>query len=140
MPLLDAVATYLAGQSLGLTVGTNLFKANLPDSPDAAVAIYEWGGQSNEKTFASLPGQAILERPSFQVVVRSARENITVGAYSTARALAESIYRKLDGYQGTLSNTVYKLISCESNPYYLKTDENARHHIAADYDAIKELG
>ena len=140
MPLLDAIATYLAASSLGLTVGTNLFKASLPDSPDASVCIYEWGGQQNEKAFASGPGQALLERPSFQVLVRGTRENITTGAYSTARALAESIYRKLDGYSGTLSGTVYKLIECTSNPYYIKTDENSRPHLGMDFDVVKELG
>jgi hypothetical protein len=140
VPLLDAVATYLAGAGIGLTVGTNLFKATLPDSPDVAVAIFEWGGQANEKTFAPLPGMAILERPVFQVLVRGARENVTSGAYSTARAMAESIYRKLDGYVGTLSGVAYKSIVCESNPYYIQTDDNARPHIGMDFQAVKELG
>ena len=140
MPLLDAVATYLEGSSLGLTVGTNLFKSRLPDSPDLAVAIFEWGGMQNEKTFANAPGMAILERPTFQVLVRAPRENVTPNAYSTARALAESIYRKLDGYSGTLSGTAYKAIFCESNPYYLKTDDNLRPHFGIDFEAIKQLG
>lgn len=140
MPLLDAVASYLASANIGLTVGTNLFKATLPDSPDVAVAIFEWGGQENVKTFAPLPGMAILERPVFQVLVRGARENVVAGSYSAARALAESIYRKLDGYVGTLSNVSYKAIVCESNPYYIQTDYNARPHIGMDFQAVKELG
>lgn len=142
MPLLDAIAAYLAlsGTGLSLTEGTNLFKSSLPETPDFAVAIFEWGGMSNEKGMAASPGQAIMERPSFQVLVRGDRQNVDATAYATARAKAEAIYLKLDGYKGTLSSVRYELIECASNPYYIKTDENDRPHIGADYDVIKALG
>jgi hypothetical protein len=138
--LLDAISTYLAAAGIGLTEGTNLFKSDMPDTPDLSVAIYEWGGQHNEKVFIPGPGTAILERPSFQILVRGNRANVVSGVYAAARALAEAIYLKLDGYKGTLSGVEYKWIECAGNPYSIKTDENQRPHIGADYDVVKALG
>ena len=140
MPLLDDISAYLASAGLGLVEGTNLFKSRLPDSPDLAVAIFEWGGQPNEKTMASHPGQAILERPSFQVLVRGDRQNLVSGSYSAARVLAESIYRKLDGYSGTLSGVAYQFIEAAAPPSHITTDDNDRPHIGCDYDCMKALG
>ena len=137
--LLDDVATRLEASGLGLTIGTNLFKSIVPDSPDVASSIFEYGGTGPIKTMANAPGQAVAEQPSFQIQCRGARENVTSSAYSTARILANNIMKSLDGYTGTINATKYFWIEAISSPYFLKRDENGRPYIAIDFDCQKAL-
>ena len=135
--LLEDIATRLEASGLGLTTGTNLFKSILPDAPDVATSIFEWGGMGTIKTMIAGPGQAVVEEPSFQIQCRGARENIVSGAYSTARTLANNIMKALDGYVGTINSTKYFWIEVTASPYFLKRDENGRPYIAIDFDCQK---
>ena len=66
------------------TLGTNLFLATLPDSPDSCVAVYENAGSS--PVFSMGSGGIRIDYPMLQIICRAARED-----YPTARDKAENI-------------------------------------------------
>lgn len=66
------------------TLGTNLFLAVLPETPDACVAIYENSGSS--PTFTMGSGGIQIDYPMLQIICRGNRED-----YPTTRDKAESI-------------------------------------------------
>lgn len=134
MPLLDAVAAYIDSNT-SLTVATDLFKAFLPDSPDACVAIFEYPGLPPNHTFGA--GTAPRsENPRFQVLVRDAR-----GEYDLARATAETIYQLLDKVTETdLSGVRYHRIAALSSPFQLPPDAKGRVLVACSYQVLKALG
>jgi hypothetical protein len=136
--LLDAIAQYLEGQGLG-TVGTDIFKGIMPDSPDFCSAIFEYGGSSPVRAMAANAGSMLAENPSFQVCTRSNRMGSN-NAYPTARNKVEALYTALDGYSGNLSGTSYYWIEAVSSPAYLTTDENGRYLFVCNFDALKARG
>lgn len=58
--LLDELASYMQTNGIG-TLGTDLFAGQLPESPDACVALYEYGGLAPEHSIGG--GPAKFERP-----------------------------------------------------------------------------
>lgn len=87
--VIDSVATWVAGAGLGLTVGTNLFKDDLPPSPVAAVGLFEYGGQEARISFSGIE----VERPRVQFLVRGVNRE-------TARHLMEHLYQLVLGFRG----------------------------------------
>ena len=81
--ILEAIGDYLVTNSQG-TLGTDIFLATLPESPDSCVAIYENSGSSPAFTMGS--GGIVIDYPMLQIICRADREN-----YPTARDKAESI-------------------------------------------------
>lgn len=134
--LLDAVGAHLAANAIG-AVGTSIFLSQLPDSPDAAVGVFEYPGRPSDKTFGTT---IVCENARFQILVRSAREG-TANAYSTARTKAENIRNLLDGAGNlTLSGTVYLYIEALQPPFFLEKDANGRNIIACNFEARKLVG
>lgn len=135
--LLDAIASHLQANAIG-TVGTDLFKSFLPDSPDAAVAIFEYTGRASDKAFGN--PNVLVENARFQILVRSARDNVA-NAYATARTKAQTICTLLDGVGNlTLSGVVYLYIEALQPPFFLQRDDNTRSLIACNYEAQKHVG
>lgn len=81
--LQNTAAAFGAHASQG-TLGTNLFLAVLPETPDACVAIYENSGSS--PTFTMGSGGIQIDYPMLQIICRGNRED-----YPTTRDKAESI-------------------------------------------------
>jgi len=81
--ILEAIGDYLVTNSQG-TLGTDIFLATLPESPDSCVAIYENSGSSPAFTMGS--GGIVIDYPMIQIICRASRED-----YPTARDAAESI-------------------------------------------------
>jgi len=103
MSLIDDVAAYLATKSVG-TVGTDLFKGFLPDTPANCVAIFEYAGFPPE-----IPNQ--IYYPGLQVRVRNT-------SYSTGRAKLKSIEDELHGLVNTtLTSTIYLWFFAEGVNY-----------------------
>ena len=83
MTILETVGWYLDDQNLG-TLGTDLFLAVMPDSPDVMTCVYETGGGVPDQVMG--PSAWVIDRPSFQVLCRAGQ-----GDYPTARDAAAAI-------------------------------------------------
>lgn len=128
--LLDELGSYLQAQALG-TLGTDLFTGLLPDSPDAAVAILEYGGVAPVHALGG--GNAKWERPRVQVVVRAT-------TYSAARTKIETIYKLLHKLTDTvLTGVRYLVIDAVQSPFFLERDANNRVKLAVNFQVQKEL-
>lgn len=89
--ILESVGDYLQNTSSAFgahasqgTLGTDIFLATLPDSPDACVAVYENAGSS--PAFSMGTSGIQIDYPMLQIICRGARED-----YPTARDKAETI-------------------------------------------------
>jgi len=134
--LLDALAAHIAANGHGV-VGTDLFKSQIPDSPDFAIGLFEYPGLPSTKAFGTT---VLIENARFQVMVRSSRPG-TANAYVTARNKAEAIYVLLDGAgKLTLSGKVYYYIEALGPPSPLGEDDNKRQLITCNYAVNKEVG
>jgi len=132
--LLDEVASYLDTEGLG-TVGTDIFKGLLPDTPDACVALIETGGQASENVLSSAVGAPAWEAPSFQVICRAGRRD-----YSTARTKANDVFKKLDGLVNTtLSSVRYLSIFAIQAPFALPRDDQERPLLAFNCAVKKDV-
>lgn len=128
--LLDELGLYLQAQGVG-TLGTDLFTGTLPDAPDNAVAIYEYGGVSPVSTLG--PGQAKFERPRIQVLARAT-------TYSAARSKIETVFKLLHGLANTsLSSVRYLLVEAVQSPFFMEKDANNRVKLACNFQIHKEL-
>lgn len=128
--LLDELGAYMQTNGIG-TLGTDLFEGTLPDAPDNACALYEYGGLAPAHTIGG--GGAKFERPRVQVLARAA-------TYSTARSKIEAVYRLLDQLAGvTLSGVRYLRVEAVSSPLYLEHDANNRVKMVCNFQVHKEL-
>ena len=128
--LLDEIGNYLQINGVG-TLGTDLFTGLLPDAPDAAVAIIEYGGTAPTHTLGG--GTAKYEQPRVQVVARAT-------TYSAARSKIETIYKLLQAVSNaSLSSVRYLSIEAVQSPFLLTRDENARAVLACNFQIVKEL-
>ena len=124
--LLDDLADYLSTQGIG-TVGTDIFKAMSPDTPDDVVVLYESGGFPAEHTMTTGPGQAVLERPTVQIVCRSAR-------YDSAREVAHQVDQILNGARDTIINGItYRWIEAMQPPFHISRDARDRQEVGCNY-------
>jgi hypothetical protein len=132
--ILDDITDYLSSGGVG-TVGTNLFKGFLPESPDAATVVYETGGSAPVHAMNPLAGQAVVELPSVQVVCRDVAYE-----YATARATAHSVFKLLSGLPTrSINGTAYKWGAARQSPFLMGRDEAGRVLIACNYDIVKEV-
>jgi hypothetical protein len=131
--VLDDIASYLQTQGVG-TVGTDLFKAMLPDTPDACVAVLEFGGDEPVDTYSVTAGTIKVERPALQIICRAAQDD-----YSAARTKAESAYKQLHNLgPATLSGTVYLGVKAREAPFTLGRDSNGRWLVGFNLSVWKE--
>jgi hypothetical protein len=115
--LLD-IATYLDAQQASLTLGTNLFLGRMPDSPDACVALYEYGGSAPDNTMGG--GLPVLQNPSVQIAVREV-------LYASAESLISLCWGTLEGIiDMSLSGTRYNRVTAIQSPFVLERDSQDR--------------
>lgn len=132
MATLDEVATFVA-TACSLTVGTNLFKGQLPPLPLVCAAVYEYGGEAPVTTLGT--AAIAVEYPRVQVVFRGARLD-----YSTPRALAETAYRAMAAANHqTITSTRYLAMEPLQAPFSLGMDGNECFRIAFNVRITKEL-
>ena len=132
--VLDEIGAYLAANGIG-TVGTDLFLGFLPDTPDAAVAIYETGGMEPYRAMRSSAGQPVAERPSIQVVCRNVAYE-----YQTARTTADSAWKLLEGLgDTTLAGVRYLWAAAVQSPFLMGRDDSGRVLIAFNVDLVKAM-
>lgn len=124
--LADLASTYGHG-----TVGTDVFKATLPSTPDAAVAIIHYGGLEPVRRMAASPGLPIAEVQRVQVLVRDSR-------YDGAAKTAQDIFHSLDGLARTVNGVAYRWISAIQSPFFLEYDGSNRAVIACNYEVVRD--
>jgi hypothetical protein len=127
--LLHDVATYLDTQVASLTLGTNLFMGNMPDTPVESVAMYEYTAGPPIETLGG--ADTAMETPRVQVIVRSSD-------YATGRALIESIWKALRNVANTtLSGTRYQRIAAVDSPTFMQRDANYRPMFVCNFEIMK---
>lgn len=129
---IDEIATFVA-TACSLTVGTTLFKASIPPSPDAAACVYEYPGLAPDYVM----GSALIshEYPRVQLVFRG-----TKGDYETPRTTAETAYRAIAAVANqSLSSTRYLNIMPLQAPFSLGPDENGRPRVAFNCQLAKAV-
>lgn len=132
MATLDDIATFIASAAT-LTVGTNLFKGQMPMSPDACTAIHEYAGLPPDHVFGTTA--IATEYPRVQIVCRGA-----VNDYQTPRATAETIYRALAAVTNqTLTSTRYQLFRPLQAPFLIGKDAVGRLLVGFNCQIMKEL-
>lgn len=135
--LLDDTAVYLAANTTRLSVGVNLTKAFMPDSPDTCATLYETGGVFPLHYFSTSTGTRGYEQPALQAISRSTD-------YQTARNTAEDIFTLLDNVANTVlstaSGTTYVSISAVQSPFLIDRDDNDRFRVGVNFNIIKTTG
>lgn len=129
--ILEALGDYLNGKE-GLTQGTNLFLAKMPDSPDVCVTIYEYEGLEPIGNFGNTA--YAIDRPRIQIVVRASRDD-----YPTARDKAKAV-RDLVGNltDVTISNTRILRVASIGATIPLGLDDKDRPRIATNFQVFVE--
>ena len=134
----DEIATYLAGAGLGLslssTSGGIVFGVPFPpEAPDTACCVIEYGGGPPLDAFGASLSAPVYEQPRFQVLCRDRSDNA-----ATCRALANSIYKALRHFSGTIGGVSYGFIQAVQPVAFLKFDENNRPYYYSEFDCRKQ--
>jgi len=127
--VLDEIGAYLA-TALSLTVATNLFLGSTPDTPDACVTVFEYGGIGPEHTLGQ---DHAIQKPRVQIVCRGASND-----YATPRTQAKAAYTAMHFTGQTLSGTRYLRSEAIDEPFPLNRDANSRWLIACNYEIWKD--
>ena len=132
--LVDDLGDYLSSQA-GLTLGTDLFLGQMPDTPDSATCVYESGGLSPIKAMGNVAGAAKVERPRVHIVRRGAQ-----CGYEDARATAHAVFMKMDGFPTRSINGIsYFWGSALQSPFLRGVDEQGRPEIACNYQLERQM-
>ena len=135
MSLLDELGTYLQTQGIG-TLGTDLFRAFLPDAPAAAVALIETGGLAPQ-FILDTPGVHI-DQPSLQVLSRGPVPPAVPNSYDTARAKIGDVIVALGAISNTdLSGVRYLRCVPSQAPFSLGPDDQGRRLVACNFQVMK---
>lgn len=122
--ILDELATHIDAQTT-LTQGTDLFKGDMPDAPDACAALFETPGASTPASLADT-----VELRSVQVRSRALK-------YPDAQTRCEEVYRLLHGVaETTLSGARFVLIEAKQPPFSLGEDGKQRHLFAVNFRVL----
>jgi len=126
MTVLEAVGDYLQAEGVG-TLGTDLFLAVMPESPDACVCVYETQGFAPQETMGA--AAFAVDRPGLQVICRGGR-----GDYPAARDAAVSVRNLLAALLETTVSGVHILrVSADGGVLPMGEDQNGRPMVSANY-------
>jgi predicted sugar kinase len=128
----DEIADFLEDAGVG-TVGTTIFKGQMPGTPDACVAVIETPGREPVHTFGSA-GIAI-EYPRVQIRCRGAASD-----YATPAAQAQTAYVALAAVANeSIDGTLYHSIDPLQSPFLIEKDAKNRIVIGFNAQLTKEL-
>lgn len=129
--LLDDMADYLSTGGLGTPS-----KGFLPETPNAAFAVFETPGFPPVRGMSPAAGAMKCERPRLQVVARGDPYD-----YSTPRLLLHQVLKRLDGL-GDLSINGCRYLwvgAVGSSPGMMGRDNTGRVKLVMNFDVVKEL-
>jgi len=130
--VLDDLATRCATAISG-TVGTDVFKSELPPSPDVCVGLVETGGLAPTRALGTAGIQ--YERPGIQFLIRGAPND-----YQTPRTTAQTLFENLATIETEdLSGTRYYLSENLQGIYPYDVDENHRTTMAFNMLFTKDV-
>lgn len=110
-------------------VDGTLFENNLPNTPDSAVGLYEYGGAAPRQT---LGNKNPTENPRLQVLVR---EPYVEDSLRKSKLIMNFLITINDQ---ELSGVRYIKISAASGPGGLGTDSENRHRFSTNFQVEKE--
>ncbi len=123
--LVDDVAAYLASQGFG-TVGTDIFKGEYPESPNALIWLHHGGGEHPRRAWAG-------ERPTLQIVVRDL-------TFDDAYVTAYELFNLLHGLTSqTLGGCSYYDFDAVSSPEQRGVDKNGRTEFVLNFRVLKNV-
>jgi hypothetical protein len=134
--MLEELADYMDSQFSWLTLPSNatsgqeanFFKGKLPDTPDFAVAIYQYGGSKPFRTF----GRVLFEKPRLQVMVRSFD-------YTEASNRSYEILRLLTPIASQyIGGTRYLQVEALGSPGKIGPDPKNRERFTMNYEVWKD--
>jgi hypothetical protein len=89
MHYLDAIAAFLAAAPISLgAVGSTLYAGELPDSPDACVALFGYGGRPPERGFGVVGAKYVT--PGLRVFARGVAHDLD-GPMAKAQAAFDAL-------------------------------------------------
>lgn len=124
MSAIDTVATYLQAAGIG-TLGTNLFKGHMPDSPQDAIALFDTGGVA---PYVDLP----TKKPTFQVLIRNASYLAGQTKLETIRA---ALHQKMETNLNVTSGTYFLYIFLISEGGAIGKDANGLDLFSVNFRA-----
>lgn len=132
MPMLeDDLVALIVADGNG-TAATDLFKGDLPPSPDQAVVVSEYQGTGPDTFFNTT---SINEHPRVQIKVRGVPHD-----RAAVRNRIEKIYQAFDnrGAFVTAGGTRYLNIESLHPPFPMEQDKNQRWVFVVNFAVIKE--
>lgn len=127
--ILEAVGDYLHSASVA-TLGTNLFLATMPETPDVMVTVYENTG--NRPYFTMGAAATAIDRPLIQVICRASRQD-----YPTARDKAEQIRNLLGALTDvTVSGINIMRMEPQGSINPMGEDENLRPMVSVNFECM----
>lgn len=126
---LEAIGDYLQAQGQG-TLGTSLFLAMMPESPDACVCLYETTGFPPMLTFGA--SAFAVDQPGLQVITRGARAD-----YPGARDKARTIRNLVAGITETSISGIHIMrVSADGSMLPMGEDQNGRPMISVNFSCV----
>lgn len=128
MVFLDDIAAYLATGGIG-TVGSTIFVAKMPDSPDVCISLVERAGMSPDPI-------TTIERPGFRVLCRNVDTKAgNQAAYAKAYAIKKLLHRKVGE---SIGGVLYHRLDATGNPTFNGSDQRGRPIYEISFIATKE--
>jgi hypothetical protein len=128
--MVEEIATFLAVTGHG-TVGTDIFRRQMPNDPDDILCIVQEGGEAGEFVQDSLNIE--VEQPRLQIYSRSLSP-------ATAELALDGPYRELMRVRNQMiGGTRYISIMPMMSPAIVDRDENSRFIARCDFSVRKGL-
>ena len=130
MSMVEEIASFLAVAGHG-TVGTDIFRRQMPDDPDDVLCVVQEGGDAGEYVQDNLDLE--VENPRLTLFARSMNP-------ATAERALNGPYRELMRVRNQMiSGTRYISIMPTMVPSIVDRDENGRFIARCDFGVRKEL-
>jgi hypothetical protein len=124
------IGRYLEGEHLG-TLGDDLCLGEMPDKPDACVALFEYAGKAPDLHWnGEYPGLQVRTRGKTYLTARSKAGEIA----NALHGLHEKVLSAGEGQPGTR----YLLIKAFGSPELLQKDASNRIEFVQHFEVIKE--
>lgn len=128
--VLSDLTAYLETQGIG-TRSVNLFYGILPDTPDACVTLFEYGGAANEPDTGGTTNR--VEFPRVQALCRGVKDD-----YDGPRQKIQDVVVAFTRIANqVLYGVHYKAVAALQPPGKLRQDNNFRFEFTCNFEVTK---